>query len=221
LPNSIVHEEVTTEAQDTPALPTATNNQNIQACQSRSSPSPHTDPSRHTFLKALVRLWVPKTTQDLNRIKQNPHISYLDHPYIASRTALCSSLLFIFHTMLLLFIGIGWNFDQTGYTPLCAWLLFLLYRVLKTVKRILNRMYFVLENIRSRKASGAFSTRSSTTPIVHRGSSAAASSISLATMRSLPVDFERRIEPLTRQGTEADMGLVPPSRRQTYPRSQE
>jgi hypothetical protein len=82
-------------------------------------------------------------------------------------------------------------------------------------------MYFVLEDGRSRKASGARSTRSSTALIAHGGNSAVASSISLTTLRSLPVEFERITEPLTRQGTEADMGLVPPLRRQTYPQNHE
>jgi hypothetical protein len=215
-PSSTIQEETTTEACNIAAPSTGIDNNAIPTSPNNAFKPPHPERS-HRMLERLVRLWVPKTTHDLEQIKQNPHQEYLDHPFVASRTALYSSILFALHLGLLLFIGVGWNFEETGYLPLLAWLLFIFYRILKTIKRIMNQMYFVHEEVHARRAS----SRSSTAPSVYRGNSAAGSRISLATARSLPVEFERRAAALARQGTEADVGIVPPTRRQTYPREHE
>jgi hypothetical protein len=174
---------------------------------------------RH-FLERLIHLGVPKSPHDLSLIKRDPHALYLDHPSVASRTALGSLLLFYSSTVLLLFIGIGWNFDEISPGPLIAWIVYIFYSIGTTTKRVCNQMYFVLEEVDAKKR-GVGSSRSSTASIIRHGSSAAGSSISLATMRSLPVNLGQGGLSLMRQGTEADMGLVPPARRQTYPQRQE
>jgi hypothetical protein len=201
---STAEEEPTVQAQGTTA-PSSTNSQQLI--------------SSRRCLERLVLLGIPKSRHDLLLVKQNSYTSYLDHPYIAARTALSSLLLFIFFTIFLLFIAIGWNFVETSSSSLAAWVLFIFYRAAKTAKRVFNQMYFVLEEVDARKR-GAGSSRSSTAPILRHGSSAAGSSISLGTLRSLPVHLEGGSN-LVRQGTEADMGLVPPMRRQTYPHWQE
>jgi hypothetical protein len=173
------------------------------------------------LLERVVRLWVPKTPHDLMLIKQNSCTSYLDCPYVASRTALASSLLFILDSSILLFIGIGWNFGELGYAPLTVWLTYIFCNALNTARRMCNQIYFVLEEVDVRKHSAA-SRRSSTAPIIMRhGSSARGSSISLSTIRSLPTALGQGGWNLTRQGTEADFGLIPPTRRQTFPQPQE
>jgi hypothetical protein len=204
-----------------PEEPTAEEEPTVQeqGTTTLSSTNSQQPKSSRRFLEKLVLLGVPKSRHDLLLVKQNSYASYLDHPYVAARTALSSLLLFVFFTIFLLFIAIGWNFVETSSSSLAAWVLFIFYRAAKTAKRMCNQMYFVLEEVDARKR-GAGSSRSSTAPILRHGSSAAGSSISLATLHSLPVHLEGGSN-LVRQGTEADMGLVPPMRRQTYPHWQE
>jgi hypothetical protein len=193
----------------------------VQEVEKLSITKPPSSKLTRRLLERIVRLWVPKTPHDLTLIKQNPSTSYLDCPYVASRTALASSLLFILYSAVLLFIGIGWNFVELGYAPLTVWLTYIVCSALNTARRMCNQIYFVLEEVDARK-HGAGSRRSSTAPIIMRhGSSARGSSISLATIRSLPAGLGQGGSSLTRQGTEADFGLIPPTRRQTFPQPQE
>jgi hypothetical protein len=200
------HEEPTAQVQGISALP-ATN-------------PPQPKPYR-SFLERLVHLWVPKTSQDLLLIKQNPHISYFDHPFVALRTAQWSCLQFACFTVYCISIGVDWNSSiDSGFSIPLAFIFYMFYRVMLMAKRICNQIYFVLEDIDARKHQAGIDN-SSTAPTVRYRRSVADSSISVATIRSAPVDLEQGASNLVRRDTEADIGLVSLARRQTYPQRQE
>jgi hypothetical protein len=203
--NTTGYEEPAAQVQEISALP-ATN---------PLPPKPYGSP-----LEFLIYFSVPKSPYDVFLIKQNPYISYLDHPSVASRTAQASSLLFVCSTALCICLGIdeSGSIDH-GFAIPVTFLFYMFLRLMVVARRVCNQVYFVLEDIDAGKRRSG-TNLSSAVPIVRHRSSAAGSSISVATIRSLPVDLGQGASSLLRHDTEADMGLVPPARRQTYPQRQ-
>lgn len=54
---------------------------------------------RHRHLEWLVRLWVPKTAQEFERVKLGNYVPNSEPPYLAARTAVGCFAMFIIHTV--------------------------------------------------------------------------------------------------------------------------
>jgi hypothetical protein len=146
------------ERSEVEALTVARTNDVANPIDQASSPPQETkvDP----FSNFLVRLWVPKSKEELISIKRGNCTPYQDHPRTAASVIFWSSVMFIIYTAILTYVGIVWNFDplEPGFNPLIAGSMWFAYKFWQTMKRISNQMYFVREEVQWRKAIVAAAT---------------------------------------------------------------
>ena len=179
----------------------------------------------------LVRLLVPKTEEELQRLKREGPEEYQTHPLIARKVARVCLVLCSVDSAIALFASVGWFFSETGTASFSLWITWIAYRFLIAVKGFLNQLYFLREEIDDRKfglAAGSLS-RSTTTSVRPLNASSRASrhstrasesSVSLSTLRSPSLDQDALATPPLRRDTENNIGLLP-IRRPTYPLERE
>jgi hypothetical protein len=179
----------------------------------------------------FIRLLVPKSEEELVRLKRDGPQEYETNPLIAIRVASASLVLCIFDTGITLLIATSINLSETIWLYLVLLAIWASYKFIVLIKRVQSQLYFIREELDERKLESVVgsSPRSTRTSVRLLGASfralqhctqASGSSISQSTSPSPSSDEDFVITPPLRRDTENDIGLMP-IRRPTYPRQHE
>ncbi|KAH8728357.1 hypothetical protein GQ44DRAFT_769341 [Phaeosphaeriaceae sp. PMI808] len=172
------------------------------------------------FLKRLVLIWVPKPEHDLQIVCQGNLEEYDDHPYVARKAALHMFILHAFDLGANLQLFLGWSSpDEFHKWFALVWCAFLAPKLLGAAKRVLNRLYFAIEEVKdlqNKSDSGIPSQSAASNRPSSTASAPSSSSPSPQVSQSLRSVQDEVFAAPSRQDTEADIGLLPLIRQATY-----
>lgn len=163
---------------------------------------------KHPKLNWLVRLWVPKTTTELRRIQEENTTSHPYHSRAIRKVSIICIMLCALDISFALTIDLGWNLLPGG-TALIVSIAWGFYKIVVIVIGLLQWAHFLLGEVDRCEA------------LLQAGTEPRSSSLSVPLHIS---QYSRSfddilISGLVRRDTEADVGLVAPIRRQTFPPS--
>jgi hypothetical protein len=185
------------------------------------------------FLNRLVRFWARKSNNDLAAVRSGKtSISKLDE-ITARKIGHLAILYGLVESCIFGFCGVGWHFEITNLPATTTFFTYVIYCFLLCIKRTLNLIYFIhdefrLLQIQQRSESQLELVRPSSeqlaTALVPSGNASLHSNVpSLTRANNQEAELQYIVEEeqmvsgqLDRQGTEADIGLVPPTRRSTF-----